>query len=156
MKRRMKQPEKLNLIPILDAVFIFIFFLLMSAQFVQIHEIRTDRPLVKDVSEKKDKTPPLNLTLKVTQAQIKVITGLEEKVVKQFNINKEDSKYLDDLNKLLGQIKTKHPKETTIIIKPDRRVKYAQIIKIVDHSKWLVADNSINRELFSNVIFESN
>ena len=34
--RRKKRPEeKLNLVPIMDSVFIFIFFLLMSAQFRQ-------------------------------------------------------------------------------------------------------------------------
>jgi hypothetical protein len=36
---KIKKPEKLNLVPILDSVFIFIFFLLMSAQFVDVYEI---------------------------------------------------------------------------------------------------------------------
>ena len=38
-RRQRKEPEKrLNLIPILDSVFIFIFFLLMSANFIKIFE----------------------------------------------------------------------------------------------------------------------
>lgn len=155
MKRQMKKAEKLNLIPILDAVFIFIFFLLMSAQFVEIHEIRTDRPLVKDVSEKKDDKPPLNLTLKVTKNNIDVVTGLDEKVVKTIKIG-DDDKSMNELGQTLGKIKEKHPDEKTIIIKPGKTVKYAQIIKVVDHSKWIIAENGMAKELFENVIFESN
>lgn len=155
MKRQMKKAEKLNLIPILDAVFIFIFFLLMSAQFVEIHEIRTDRPLVKDVSEKKDNKPPLNLTLKVQKDNVDVVTGLEEKIVKTIKFGVDDKSYLE-LNVFLGKMKEKHPDEKTIIIKPGKTVKYAQIIKIVDHSKWIIANNGAAKELFENVIFESN
>ena len=49
-KNKGKRIERLNLIPILDAIFIFIFFLLLSADFVQLGEIamKVD-PLVKGV-----------------------------------------------------------------------------------------------------------
>ena len=43
----MKKPEKPNLIPIMDAVFIFIFFLLMSAQFIDLFEIGSSVPMVR-------------------------------------------------------------------------------------------------------------
>ena len=46
-RRKRKEPVKrLNLIPILDAVFIFIFFLLMSANFIKIYEVQSDVPIV--------------------------------------------------------------------------------------------------------------
>jgi biopolymer transport protein ExbD len=38
-RKRKKPEEKLNLVPIMDSVFIFIFFLLMSASFLKIYEI---------------------------------------------------------------------------------------------------------------------
>ena len=64
MRRRMKKPPKLNLIPILDAIFIFIFFLLMSAQFIDIYEIGSDAPITS-TSSPENKKPPLNLTLEL-------------------------------------------------------------------------------------------
>ena len=60
-KRKKKKVERLNLIPILDAVFIFIFFLLMSAQFLEIYQVGSDLPIATDAPPPKDKDP-LNLT----------------------------------------------------------------------------------------------
>ena len=80
-RKRMNKIPKLNLIPILDAVFIFIFFLLMSAQFVDIYEIGTDAPAVAEIEEEKDKTPPLNLTLVITHNRLTLKKGLHPIVV---------------------------------------------------------------------------
>ena len=56
--------QRPNLIPVLDAVFIFIFFLSLSADFVNLFEINSNVPIVS--SAPPSKTIPLNLTLKVT------------------------------------------------------------------------------------------
>ena len=58
-KRR--EDNKLNLKPILDAVFIFIFFLLMSAQFLDLHEIGSDVPIVQSLPSKAKKDKSLHL-----------------------------------------------------------------------------------------------
>ena len=52
-RKTKKQMAKPNLIPILDAVFIFIFFLLMSANFIKIFEISSDVPIVSTVEPPK-------------------------------------------------------------------------------------------------------
>ena len=57
-RRTKKKKQGLNLIPILDAIFILIFFLLMSAQFVKIYEIGSDVPIVSDQEPPKDKKKP--------------------------------------------------------------------------------------------------
>ena len=77
--RTKKKVPKLNLIPILDAVFIFIFFLLMSAQFVEIYEIGSDAPTVKNVT-KNNKEDPLNLTVDVFKNKNKKIKMFSEVV----------------------------------------------------------------------------
>src|SRR6476620_10357704 len=73
---KIKKPEKLNLVPILDSVFIFIFFLLMSAQFVDVYEIGSSLPMTKDAPAEKNDKDPLNLTLEITKEQVVVKTGL--------------------------------------------------------------------------------
>ena len=79
MRKRIERKEipKLNLIPILDAVFIFIFFLLMSAQFVEIYEIGSDAPAIATVDTEKSDKRPLNLTLAISSTSIVIKTGVD-------------------------------------------------------------------------------
>ena len=100
-RRKMKKPPKLNLIPILDAIFIFIFFLLMSAQFLDIFEIGSDAPISAS-SEKHPDKAPLNLTLELEGDTITVKTGLNGDVKKKISF-----KNLKGLNELLIDIKAK-------------------------------------------------
>jgi biopolymer transport protein ExbD len=150
---------KPNVIPILDAVFIFIFFLLMSAQFLEIHEIGSDAPAVKTISEdnKKDR-PPLNLTLKITKSHIKIITGLDGKVYK--TIKRSNLAALEILNKELFDLKTKHPKESSVILKPAKKVDFKSIVKIMDIARSYTKKpqgqiHFESQELFTQVIFET-
>ncbi len=165
-----KKPKKLvkpNLIPILDAVFIFIFFLLMSAQFLDIYEIGSDAPAVKTISEeKKDDRPPLNLTLDITSSEITVKTGLDEKVIKTIKHSK-DGFDLGALNATLADLKVKNPKENSVILRPKSNVPYNELVKIMDNCRSLregtrsiAAENEKglvkeSRTLFDQIIFET-
>jgi biopolymer transport protein ExbD len=171
MKRRIKKkaaPCKPNVIPILDAVFIFIFFLLMSAQFLEIYEIGSDAPAVKTVSEDqpKDKKPPLNLTLEVKKQQIIVKTGLDGNIHKTVGI--KDGNYdLEQLAQVLVTLKKGHVSETSVIIRPDSAVEYKKIVYIMDTCRELpkqtpsiIAKNDKGvtvetRTLFEQIIFET-
>jgi len=160
-------PCKPNVIPILDAVFIFIFFLLMSAQFLEIYEIGSDAPAVKTVSEdNKDKKPPLNLTLVVSKANIVIKTGLDGNVIKTIGLKAGNFDY-GALASELVQIKKKHVGETSVIIKPDSKVEYKKLVFIMDTcrevpsgSPTIVAKNDKGktvetRDLFNQIIFET-
>lgn len=167
-KRKKKAPNcKPNVIPILDAVFIFIFFLLMSAQFLEIYEIGSDAPAVMTVSDdNKDKKPPLNLTLVVSKSEIKVQTGLDG-IVKR-TVGLKDGNYdFNALTAVLRELKTKHIGESSVIIKPDSKVEYKKLVYIMDTCREvpgktpsIVAKNDKGetvetRELFNQIIFET-
>lgn len=165
--KKKKSGVKPNLIPILDAVFIFIFFLLMSAQFLDIYEIGSDAPAVKTITEdKKDDRPPLNLTLDITKSEIIVKTGLDEKVIKK--IEKIEGSYnFDMLNDVLADLKIKHPKESSVILRPKSDVAYNDLVRIMDNCRDLkkgarsiaTKDESglvkEGRKLFEQIIFET-
>ena len=169
MKVQRKKPKlvKPNVIPILDAVFIFIFFLLMSAQFLEIYEIGSDAPAVKTVDQdNKDKKPPLNLTLDISKQRIVVKTGLDGNIVKTIGL--KDGNYdLLDLNKTLAEIKKKHVSEESIVLKPQDGVQYKKVVYIMDSVRELekeeptiIAKNDKGetvetRELFKQIIFET-
>ncbi len=161
MRRRMKKPPKLNLIPILDAIFIFIFFLLMSAQFIDIYEIGSDAPMTA-TSSPEMKKEPLNLTLVLNGEKIIVKTGLDLVTYKTYTLSQ-----LDKLNEGLMELKKKHPKENSAILKPSSTFKYEKIVKVIDHTREITKPNVYitavdnknkkfaTKKLFEKIIFET-
>lgn len=164
LTKKKKKMQKLNLIPILDSVFIFIFFLLMSAQFLEIYEIGSDAPAVKTTESIKDDKPPLNLTLEVNSQEIVVKTGLPEETYRTIaNVGGEHN--LDGLEETLMEIKQKHINENSIILRPNANVAYKSLVKIMDTARSLKGNQKIETKkdgkkistnrLFDQVIFET-
>ncbi|MBT3984254.1 MAG: hypothetical protein HOE90_23060 [Bacteriovoracaceae bacterium] len=160
--RRLTRKEivKPNLIPILDSVFIFIFFLLMSAQFLEIYEIGSDAPMISSDEPQKDKKPPLNLSVEIRKRELILRKGIDNKVFKK--IAKKDGKYnLEEFGIVLSDLKNQFPKEESIIIKPSSAVKYDSIVRIVDASRMRKsqldsAGKQIEeKDLFGKVIFDT-
>ena len=157
----MKKPPKLNLIPILDAIFIFIFFLLMSAQFIDIYEIGSDAPITS-TSTQEMKKPPLNLTLKLNNNKIVVTTGLDENIYKEYTMSE-----LAKLNEGLMELKKQNPKENSAIFKPASNFKYEKIVKVIDVTREINKKNVFitavdknnkkypTKKLFDQIIFET-
>lgn len=155
---------QLNLIPILDAVFIFIFFLLSTAQFVEIRETQIDIPKVSVIEVDKNEKDPLALTLTVAEDKIEIVTGLEQKIYKEI-VAKNNIFDMGDLHRSLVELKLKHPEETTAIIIPQEGVKYKNIVSILDHIKVLApkeksiayvdskGEKKETRKLFYNISF---
>ncbi len=164
-RHRKKQEQGLNLVPILDAVFILIFFLLMSAQFVKIYEIGSDVPIISQSEPPKDKKKPLALTLTITRKGFKLASGVPSKTIKSIS-KTQDGKY--DLNRLhdyLLTIKKRHINEETIVFEPVVDLTYEEIIKIMDAVRMLKnTDDSLYKKdkdgidvqlktLFSKIMF---
>ncbi|PIP94201.1 MAG: hypothetical protein COW00_13310 [Bdellovibrio sp. CG12_big_fil_rev_8_21_14_0_65_39_13] len=165
--RKKHKIVKPNIIPIMDAVFIFIFFLLMSAQFLQIYEIGSDAPAVKTITEKEeDKKKPLNLTLEVSKTEVVVKTGLDGNVFRKIAAIDGEPNILE-INKVLMEIKKDHVDETSVIIKPQNNVDYKKIVWVMDacreiekNQPTIVTKNDKGatvqtRKLFEQIIFET-
>ena len=144
---KMKKPEKLNLVPILDSVFIFIFFLLMSAQFVEVYEIGSSLPMVKNVEEDKKQKDPLNLTVEVSNQKIIVKTGLKTPKSLEFNSNQ-----LDEVRSHLSKLKGMNPEENTIILKVDSSISFQKLISFIDVTQ---KDKSGKIKLFEKIVFQN-
>lgn len=166
IKRKRVVPEttKLNLVPIMDAVFIFLFFLLLSAQFVKIFEIETEAPLVREVpSNQKMSEEPLNLRLKITRSKVEVLTGIDGNISKSFN--RSDKNMLDKMKKHLLSLRLSHPDDDYVIVSPDPAIEYKQIIEIIDGAQKLPegrrtielkngTEKTVINKIFSQVILE--
>lgn len=148
---------KINVVPVLDAVFIFIFFLLMNTQIGEYFQITTSKPIVKSItaSQMEDLKGKF-FKVKVSNDKILFTEGAKEKVLKEFTWNQDDLVLLHEFAK---QMKQNNPKEKSIVVKSKTDVKYKNLVKIVDavQRKVEVAEVSnkkIMMPLYENLAFE--
>ncbi len=131
-RRNDVEPERLNLIPILDAVFIFIFFLLMSANFVKVYEINSNIPILSNVPVPKVIKKPLNLTLEIFNNRIDVLTGIPSRKAKSISKDGSGEYDLERLHNYLITLKGRYLYERTVILEPKVDLDYEKIIGVMD------------------------
>lgn len=153
-----------NLIPILDAVFIFIFFLLMSASFIKIYEIPSDVPIVSD-SEPPSNQKPLALTLIFERNGLILRRGVPAQTIGTFGKDRNGDYDLVALRARLIRLKKSYTKEKTIIFEPRIDVEYEKLVQVMDAVRMLKkTDEALFikdkdgvetkvKELFSNIVF---
>jgi biopolymer transport protein ExbD len=142
-RHKKKKEEGINLVPILDAVFILIFFLLMSAQFVKIYEIGSDVPIISNSEPPKNKKKPLALTLTITRRGFKLATGVPSKTIKSINKTGEGKYDLIALHDYLLNIKKRNLNEEVIVFEPIVDLTYEDIVKIMDSVRMLKKTDDI-------------
>lgn len=136
-RKQRKEVQRPNLIPILDAVFIFIFFLLMSANFIKIYEIQSDVPIINPGKPPKDDKPPLALTLRIAQDQIVVYSGVPSRVRQRISKTPENEYDFEGLRNYLISVKQQNLEERTIILEPIIDISYEEIVNIMDAVRLL-------------------
>ena len=130
-RKRKEPPQRLNLIPILDAVFIFIFFLLMSANFIKIFEVQSDVPIISADSPP-PKKKPLALTVKVTSTSLNVYRGVPSSLIKKISKTATGDYDLETLHSYMVSLKQNYKNERELILEPIVDVNYEVIVKIMD------------------------
>ncbi|WP_408098685.1 biopolymer transporter ExbD [Peredibacter sp. HCB2-198] len=137
-RKRKKADEKLNLVPIMDSVFIFIFFLLMSASFLKIYEIGSPIPIISDQEPpKKEEKEPLALTMKVEANEITLSSGVPSREIKKFSRQSDGQFNFDEIHTTLIDLKKQHVDEDSIIFEPTDDLPYEEIVKIMDAVRML-------------------
>ncbi len=130
-RRIKRKPKPLNLVPILDAVFILIFYLLMSAQFFKTFEVGSDYPMTSNKPAPPKEKEALNLMVNILKDRVEVYTGMPEKIERTFSISQQN--YLELLNEYLVQLKEIYPNEKSVVINPEKNVDYKLIINVLDY-----------------------
>lgn len=151
-KNNLQQVPKINMTPVMDAVFIFIFFLLISSQFINFHEIATTKPIFKDEASIEDDKKNKNFKVRISQDEIMVTEGSSENVLRRFNWTKES---MLGLGEYLKDLKVRHPKEESIILKPKRSVKYQNVVQVIDLVQQPTVTEKGPAKLFRSIAFES-
>ncbi|MBT3585923.1 MAG: biopolymer transporter ExbD [Halobacteriovoraceae bacterium] len=166
-RRRVKKTfPRLNLIPILDAVFIFIFFLLMSANFIKIFEIPSEVPIISSTAPPKTRRKPLALAINIDKKGIHLYRGVPSRLVRRFPKLGNGEHNVEGLHNRLIVFKKSFTKEKTIVFEPTDDVSYIDLVAIMDAVRtmrptdeaiWIRKkgedfDTKI-KELFTNIIF---
>lgn len=152
MRRHRKERDtNPNLIPVMDVTFLFIFFLLMSAQFIEVSQIVSDAPTIKTASANDDEKP-LNLTIVIEKDNITLQKGLEGIMVKRLARTKEYSE-LNELHAVLMDIKRSAPNERTIIVRPSSEIPYEEVVRVLDSVREVKPRSE--EKLFDLVVFET-
>ncbi len=166
-RKRKRPDEKLNLVPIMDSVFIFIFFLLMSASFLKIYEIGSPIPIVSDQEEKKDEKDPLALAMTLETNEIILTKGVPAREIQRFKRLPDGTFDYEAIHTTLIDIKKQNVGEDMIIFEPIGELTYEEIVKVMDAVRMLKkTDDSImkpNKEgideplknLFDKIIFSN-
>ncbi len=151
-KTKLTKPPKLNVIPVLDAVFIFVFFLLMSAQFVDLFELHVKKPLVEETSSAEAADgKSKSYKIRVFDNQIVLTEGMNERIIGTYDYSEGSLKKLGE--RLLA-LKVQNPKENSIVIRPKSEVKYKKIVQVIDLAQKHYKNKPINGKLFTAIAFE--
>jgi len=160
-----RSKEGINLIPILDAVFIFLFFLLMSTQFVKVMEIGSDVPILSSSPPPKTKKKPLGLTVTIKKNGFVVSHDLPRSRTRRIAKTSEGKYNFSSLHDYLVSLKVRYSYEEMVILEPVVDIEYEKIIKIMDSIRILRnTDESIFKKdkdgidvqiktLFSKIVF---
>lgn len=166
-RKRKKPDEKLNLVPIMDSIFIFIFFLLMSASFLKIYEIGSPIPIVSDQEPPKEQKEPLALTMVIDTNEIKVSKGVPSREFHKFTRKPDGLFDYQEIHTFMIDVKKQNVDEESIIFEPVGDITYEEIVKIMDAVRMLNrTDDAIfktNKEgieekvkfLFDKIIFSN-
>jgi biopolymer transport protein ExbD len=166
-RKRKKAEEKLNLVPIMDSIFIFIFFLLMSSTFLKIYEINSDVPIISDAEPPKDQKDPLALSMKIDTNEITVSKGVPSRPFQTFKRGADGLFNYEEIHTFLLQLKKQHSEENTIIFEPIGELTYEELVRIMDEVRMIKrTDEAIFKmgkdgveekvqELFNKIIFSN-
>lgn len=136
-RRKKKENVGLNLTPILDAVFIFIFFLLMSANFIKINEISSEVPIISNKEPPKTKKKPLALAMDIVNSGFVVKAGIPQRILKRIKKTPAGEYNFVQLHDYLVSIKRNNILEEDIILDPKVDINYDIIIQIMDSVRML-------------------
>lgn len=135
-KRSKAVVQKINLTPMIDAIFNFIFFLLITSSFTTIFQISSPLPIISNKEPPKTDKKPLALTVAIDATKIVIKTGIPSRVVQTFAKNGEEYPW-ENIHQYFIDIKKKNMHEDSAIIEPDNAVAYLEIVKLMDSIRVL-------------------
>ena len=152
-RRKKKKFRPVSLIPVLDVVFILVFFLLASSQLLRIFEIGSDLPIFMVSTDKQEKEK-FSLKAVVTANEVKLLNSQNKSILGQFSPNWEDPKSFEDLNMKVKAIKEQYPEKYRVLVESKLDVKYQYLVAVLDNLRKDNFSEGERKEFFPQIMFE--
>ncbi len=147
----MPQEQKVNLIPILDGIFILIFFILSAAQFIKLKEIGSDLPVYRLAVDTNAPKKEFSLKVVIADNDIQVLNDEKNELLQKFNLG--DMGLLQRMTDFLLTLKSKYPDEIKAKIKVTENYNYQSLIKILDAIRQSRSPEGETQVLFNQLMF---
>ncbi len=133
-RRKKPKADGLNLTPILDVVFVLIFFLLFSVQLLRIYEIGSDLPIYQEPAEStpQQKKKKFELKVYVSNKSIRFVNSLSRKELERFETDWGNEEFEQSIEQKIQEIKNEHPTERRVVIATHKKVTYNNLVMILD------------------------
>lgn len=165
-KAQAKSAQELNLIPIMNLMMVLIPFLLLGAAFFHIGVIPTSLPTHTPASpgEPPDNRTVITLNMQIEPDKILVTgsaAGLTEEETEalsaEFGRRPGGGYDVQALQRHIERIKDQYPKSDTVVIVPDDRVKYKDLVEVLDYTREKIipveGKDPIRKPLFAVTVF---
>ncbi len=147
--KKNKLVAKPQLVPVMDAMFIMIFFILSTAEFLKIAEIGSDLPVMKLSTEENPKKKKMILRMLLSTEKLTLVNEADQT---QLFSNPWDENVYQLLNDKVRSIKNDYPDEERVVVVPDLSIKYDILVKALDAVRQS-EQSGINIKLFNQIIF---
>jgi biopolymer transport protein ExbD len=152
MKLDYNSEFELDLAPLLAVMVKLVPVLLVSSAFVQLMVVETELPqVVSEAIQRQDEQQiPTNIALEISsQEGIRIIVTEKGQEKVETIALKEGNFDLNSLHKKLIEVKKAHPEIFKIEINPDEKIRYNDIVKIMDEARQ-ARDNSVRFPVFDS------
>jgi len=154
--KKIPPPKQPDLVPVMDAMFTMIFFLLASSEIVKLNEIGSDLPIMKFSKDSNPEKKELVLRMELQPQSIRLINESDNKELFSSPWGDiGDNSVFDKLNETVKELKTKYPKEERVIVITDLSIKYDSVVKSLDAVRQAadpVTQGTI--KLFNQIMFK--
>ncbi len=147
-RRKSKNIEELNIVPILDMFVSVIFFLLLSTSFLALTK-NTVPPSATVTSATPDKIPPVSPKIFFKKTADKYVLSLQWRGVKPGKkkiqrshevVTEEPEEFLKELREMIQKWAVDFPKEKTVQLSLSRNVEYENLILLMDAVRQTLPD----------------
>ncbi len=152
-RRKIKAEFKPDLIPIMDGVFIMIFFLLAIGNFIKINEIGSDLPIYKINLNKKPPEKKFALKVSLTKDVVRLTDSSTGKEL--FETSYQADPDLISLTQKVKELKQQHQEDDRATIVSSLDVKYLQLVKVLDAVRQHQVEGIGAVKMFNRFTFEN-
>jgi len=137
--KKVSKATALNLIPILDGIFILIFFLLITSNFSGTFQVESSAPVISSTPPEEEEKS-LNLELHLGKERIQIFTAETTRSLRKeiaVSLSSTSKEHLISLHEALVSLKKDFPKDKTAILFPEANLSTQELIAYIDEIRHL-------------------